>query len=313
MMRYRMKITIKDIMINIKLRNKKFDIIIKEKMINITIKTMLFILISIAAILLGAFGFVFFDVNESQNLYLFSTSSQVVAGLYGLILAGYIFSVDRMKKDVKDDDSLYDMVEILKKEFNFRVIEISIVCFLTILLSALSIVVKTDGVNENFHNMLFNETVIIYIVTVFLIINFVIKVLDPRKITKISEAGRGKDDSGDLAEYLKDYNAIQNIVISTANRIIGYNSDNIDIGYNKYIKKDNGYKPQIFQALKILLSKEIISKDIEKDINSVRQYRNFAVHSDVLFVSKEMTIEISKVLEAIETLVNEYNLKTYEM
>lgn len=79
-------------------------------------------IIEIIFIILSSYGFFlsvskisYFELNENQVLYLYSTGAQVIAGLFGLTLAGYIFFNDRLEKEVQADESLYDAVETLKR------------------------------------------------------------------------------------------------------------------------------------------------------------------------------------------------------
>ena len=68
-----------------------------------------------------------FRLNENQILYLFSTSSQVLAGIYGLTLTGFIFFRNELSREEQEDETLADAVESLKARY-FRLL-----AFITIL------------------------------------------------------------------------------------------------------------------------------------------------------------------------------------
>ncbi|WP_152903193.1 hypothetical protein [Stutzerimonas stutzeri] len=54
-------------------------------------------------------------LNENQILYLFSTSAQVLAGVYGLTLTGFIFFRNELSREELEDETLVEAVESLKK------------------------------------------------------------------------------------------------------------------------------------------------------------------------------------------------------
>src|SRR3546814_11451832 len=50
-------------------------------------------------------------LNENQILYLFSTSAQVLAGVYGLTLTGFIFFRNELSREELEDETLVEAVE----------------------------------------------------------------------------------------------------------------------------------------------------------------------------------------------------------
>ena len=59
-----------------------------------------------------------------------STCSEVLAGLYGITLTGYIFFADRFKDTSREDESLYDAVQALLIRYNHLAGFISLMCLL---------------------------------------------------------------------------------------------------------------------------------------------------------------------------------------
>ena len=56
-------------------------------------------------------------LNENQVLYLYSTSAQVLAGVYGLTLTGFIFFRNELSREEFEDDTLTEAVESLKSRY----------------------------------------------------------------------------------------------------------------------------------------------------------------------------------------------------
>lgn len=61
-----------------------------------------------------------------------ATSAEVIAGLYGLTLTGYIFFLDRLQQKAEDDEMLEDIIALLKKRYHNMVLILSGTCFVAI-------------------------------------------------------------------------------------------------------------------------------------------------------------------------------------
>lgn len=79
----------------------------------VIISLLLFIFLGAISTVVGS-QFPVLRLNENQILYLFSTSAQVLAGIYGLTLTGFIFFRNELSREEFDDDTLTDAVESLK-------------------------------------------------------------------------------------------------------------------------------------------------------------------------------------------------------
>ena len=265
----------------------------------------LIVLLSIGCIIFNLFKLSFITLNENQVLYFFSTGAQVVAALFGITLAGYIFFNDRLDKEVQDDDSLYDAVEGLKKDYYKMIIKMGIICVLSIALCLLNIALYSDlGSLIKIYDYLINQASTLLLCEIFYIVIFIIKVTDPNKILKISSEMKSKigdtfDTTGDFGEFLKNYNQLEKKILTIADMII---SGNDKVALNN--RRD--YRPQIFQALNILISKEIMDKVLTEEIDSMRQYRNYVVHSIEPTVDGKTCQRIIELNNKVGELINKY-------
>ncbi len=73
-------------------------------------------ILQILMILDCMFPLIEYEVEAVSNVM--STCSEVVAGLYGITLTGYIFFADRFQNTSKEDESLYDAVQALLIRYN---------------------------------------------------------------------------------------------------------------------------------------------------------------------------------------------------
>ena len=64
-------------------------------------------------------------LNENKILYLFSTSDQVVAAIYGLTLTGLIFFRNELRWEEAEDETLADVLESLKHRYFVLMIFVS--------------------------------------------------------------------------------------------------------------------------------------------------------------------------------------------
>jgi hypothetical protein len=85
------------------------------------------------------------SLNESQILYLYSTSSQVLAGVYRLTLTGFIFFRNELSREEFEDDTLTDAVESLKSRYFKILIFITILSICTLILS--NVVISLENRN----------------------------------------------------------------------------------------------------------------------------------------------------------------------
>lgn len=229
----------------------------------------------------------FLLLNENQILYTYSTSAQVIAGLYGLTLTGYIFYNDKLSKLFQEDESLYDVVERLKTQNYIHIVFLGVGCLLSIGLS-LFVLNTQEFLNSSGFSFLLNETMIIVVTEIILIIIFSCSMANPNSIEKankqlLEESDYKKADSekGSLEDFLTNYNAIEKNIFKLGEKFYYHTAL-----YQDYYQK-NKNRPGILSYLKLLLSQEVLDQELFYNINELRKYRNSTVHSDYPNVSAE--------------------------
>lgn len=226
-----------------------------------------------------------------------STCSEVVAGLYGITLTGYIFFADRFQNTPKDDESLYDAVQALLLRYNHMAGMISLLCLVCIVCGE-GIVLYGDNtlLPQWLYRFLINETLLFFIWTFNFILYFVISVLDPHKVSRISTQKKTKlsDDktAGDPEEFMASWVGIEENLwalheklISTVRFVPGAGSKN---------------KPRIIHTLEVLRNYGRISQGLWRKLDKLRQYHNLALHDPTMSVSQEMCTLAREVLAELE-------------
>ncbi|PTV62581.1 hypothetical protein [Pseudomonas putida] len=79
------------------------------------------------------------ELNENQIMYLYSTSAQVVAAVFGLTLTGYIFFRGELNREAQNDPTLADSVNRLESRYFQQLAMITALVMATILFATLVI------------------------------------------------------------------------------------------------------------------------------------------------------------------------------
>jgi len=221
------------------------------------------------------------EVEAVSNVM--STCSEVVAGLYGITLTGYIFFADRFQNMSKEDESLYDIVQALLIRYN-RMAGIISVMTLVCVVFCEGIVFYGDNtvLPQLLWRFLVDETLLFFFWTFNVILYFVISVLDPQKISRISAQKRDKlsdsRETGDLQQFLNDYNAIEAQLMALMENLL---ATSLPI-------PGRGRRPIAVYNLETLRNYSRISHVLWRKLERLRQYHNMTLHDPNLTVSKEI-------------------------
>lgn len=122
-----------------------------------------------------------------------------------------------------------------------------------------------------------------YFLTFDLILDFVISVLDPHKVSRISSQKKAKlsedKDIGDPEKFLEDWAAIEEILQALHKKLIR----------NVHLVPGAGKnKPQIVHTLERLRNYGRISSTLWRKLDKLRQYLNLTLHDPGMNVSQEI-------------------------
>lgn len=213
-----------------------------------------------------------------------STCAEVLAGLYGITLTGYIFFSDRFQNTSKEDESLYDAVQALLLRYNHMAGIISLMCLVCIVLGEGIVLYGTNTLlPDGLHRFWINETLLLYFLTFDFILYFVISVLDPHKVSRISSQKKAKisEDTavGDPDAFLEDWAAIEEKLQVLREKLIR------DV---RLVPGAGKNKPQIVHTLEILRNYNRISGSLWRKLDKLRQYHNLTLHDPNMTVSQEI-------------------------
>lgn len=226
------------------------------------------------------------------------TGAEVVAGMYGLTLTGYIFFLDRLQQKADDDEMLEDIITLLKKRYHNMVLVLSVTCFFMIVSAFTFIIYNADSalISDSIYRFWGCESVFMACSTLLFNIYFVIIIVDPDKIPRVSLQYKQKLSSSDrelgsLQAFLQDYEDIENLMIEKS---AGLAVSQIGTNPWKAIKHLNGK-----ERIEI---RKLLDDPLLKDLTVIGQYYNYMVFSQELTVTKEICDKAKSVKEKLANL-----------
>lgn len=223
---------------------------------------------------------------------------EVIAGLYGLTLTGYIFFLDRLQQKAEDDELLEDIIVLLKKRYHNMVLFLSGICFVVILLAFSFMIYNTEcGIlSDKIYYFWGYETLLLLFVTLLFNIYFVIIVVDPDKIPRTSLQYKQKLSSSDselgsLQEFLQDYEDIEELLRTKSE---GLAISHIGTNPWRAVRHLNGR--ELVEIYKI------ISAPLLKKMTKLGQYYSYMIFSQEMTVTKEMCDMAKEVKIELEEL-----------
>lgn len=253
--------------------------ILKSKGFTLKIKIIFFVVLLLLNGLCSLFIEPIIMLTENQILYLMSTMAQVIAGLFGLVLAAYAIIDPKLKAEAESDDIVKESLDILRKRYFDNIILLSIFCASTIF-SCLLALGCFETIPNDYIPTLLNQSVLLCVISVIFFLVFGCSLLNPNTLSDMNskalkEVNNEYDDADlQLRPFIEFYNRLESLIFSFALEL-----ENRDLNYPKYDNKGRPMRMQIFQALSILKMHEIINNDAFTKLNELRRYRNALVHS----------------------------------
>jgi len=223
-----------------------------------------------------------FTLNENQILYLFSSASQVIAAIFGLIITGYIFLRNELDRKADKDETLEEVILLLKSEYFGSIIGISITTIVSIALCFLTIAAETHDF-RTLLSYLINISVATILTTLFIIVSFVIRILNPKSIEIASNKLRENttqdkaNESGSLEEFLKNFNQIDYILEKYGTTLLYSDITDYESAKRKRVAKT--------KLVYILFNEQKIDNDLKNNLIELISLRNSLVHGTDLYVS----------------------------
>lgn len=241
-------------------------------------------------------------LNENQVLYLFSTSSQVIAAVYGLTLTGFIFFRNELSREEFEDETLTEAVETLKQRYLALLMFITILVILTILAANLAISLEA-GEGPGRSVLVINLGQSAFVTSLAAIAYFMFDVLSPHSIEIASRTLQDKVDptrtqrtEGGLEEFLRNYNQIELLLVEAGQAFQTPAAASPAKGSPRRISNA--------RLAEMLFRAERIRKDLFRRIRELNTLRNSIIHGAEPVVSEELVQMSREVLQELRVALN---------
>ncbi len=258
------------------------------------------LLLSLTTSLWGATRNLIF-LNESQILYLFSTSAQVLAGVYGLTLTGFIFLRNELSREELEDETLADAIDSLKHRYYALLIFITILVLATFALSNLAISSESSD-RHMLNTVMINSGQSFFAASLAAISYFIFDIASPKRIEVASKALQDIVDpthavstKGSLEDFLRNYNQIEMLLAD-----YGLSSSLTTASYSA---KSNR-RPSNARLAEILVRNERISKSLFTRIRDLITLRNSIIHGADPVVSPNLVETSRQVLDELRNALS---------
>lgn len=267
----------------------------------IGLSILLFLLLTLGATVTALSGHAI-SLNETQIMYLFSTSAQVIAAIYGLTLTGFIFFRNELSREEFEDATLADAVENLKARYFFLLVFITILVSLTILLANLEICYERSG-RAHLNTLIINAGSSAFLTSLIAIAYFIFDVISPKRIERASKTLQSKVDpsvvgqtKGSLEEFLRNYNEIEMLL------------ENVGKSYQEIVVSayEKRYPRRLSNSrlAEILLRSERIDKPLFDKLRELIMLRNSIIHGAEPIVSQGIVEVSSGVLQRLRAALD---------
>ncbi|MBV4489783.1 hypothetical protein [Pseudomonas oryzicola] len=163
-----------------------------------------------------------FELNENQIMYLYSTSAQVIAAVYGLTLTGYLFFRSELLREARNDETRAVSIEKVEGRYLKQLIVITLLVGLTIILT--NLIIAQEGAKSTLLlTALMNTAQTSFAISFAAISVFVLDVVTPHNVEAASQAIQNEIDpghslhntEGSLENFLRIYNEIERVLVDT--------------------------------------------------------------------------------------------------
>lgn len=264
--------------------------------------TALFVVMSILSTSIGLSPLAT-KLNENQILYLFSTTGQVIAAVYGLTLTGFIFFRNELSREELEDETLAEAVEALKERYFVLLAFITLLVLLTIFLANLAIAREAAGPTLG-NAAIINAGQAAFATSLLAVAYFVFDVISPRRIEKASrrlqdevDPFRSEKSKGSLEEFLTNYNQIEALLNAAGHPYQQSVAVSIDRGRPRHISNT--------RLAEILYRNERIDKLLFAHLRELITLRNSIIHGAEPIVSEQAVAMSRDVLQWLRNALGE--------
>lgn len=223
-----------------------------------------------------------------------STCAQIIAGLYGITMAGYTFFLSRIDALMASDATLDYIVSSVKRRFKYLIWYITFNVLMTLFISIFLMYcpVPTESDHAFYYRLFCNEFVLSLGFSIVLILYYSILVIDPNCMEK--EAAKLKKKfsrpigpAGNTAEFIALYD-----------RIEAHCNQMLPASVLNQIHENKGKRFEY--TIELLFEQNILAAPLVHDLKRIHRYYECVVNCTPMTVTQEMCLLAKRVLTFLE-------------
>lgn len=232
--------------------------------------------------------------GEERFLSIVGTCAEIIAGLYGITMAGYTFFLSRMDALTATDTTLDYVVASVKTRFKYLVWYITITFAVTLFTSIILMYYPASSalISDFFYRLVCNEFILFLSFTAALILYYSVNVIDPKCLEKEAVRLQKKlsprlGPQGSAAEFIALYDQIEqrcNAMVPEA--VLHQLHENKGKRFSHTIELLYELKPKLRPML--------------PDLTRVHRYYECMVNSPSMAASQEICVLARRILSFLE-------------
>lgn len=232
--------------------------------------------------------------EHSALMTIISCCAQIIAGLYGITLAGYTFFLSRIDALMASDATLDYIVSSVKLRFKRLIWYITATVGITLFISIFLMYypVSSGAIADYLYRVICNEFVLFLVFSISLILYYSVGVVDPNCLEKEAQKLKRKLGGrlslpGNAVEFISLYDRIQQ-------RCIAMLPENVV----SQIQENKGR--QFEYTIALLQEQGALMPALLGEIRRIHRYYECAINCSPMSVSQEMCVLARKVLGSLE-------------
>lgn len=264
------------------------------KVMSFHIMTIVTVVSHVLVFLLSTKGSLFPGADAMMSII--ETCAQIIAGLYGITMAGYTFFLSRIDALMASDTTLDHVVGSIKNRFKYLIWYITSNVLVTLFISIFLMYCPVPAEDEQafFYRLFCNEFVLSLGSSIVLILYYSVLVIDPNCVEKEAaklkkKLSRPMGPAGSVTEFISLY-------------------DRIEVRCNEMLPKNvlgqiHENKGKRFEyTIELLQEQNPLVRPLIGDLNRIHRYYECVVNASPMSVTREMCDLARRVLGFLEQL-----------
>lgn len=234
--------------------------------------------------------------GEDTFMSIIGTCAEIIAGLYGITMAGYTFFLSRIDALTSTDATLDYVVASVKARFKYLIWFITFNVLMTLFISIFLMYcpVPTEENHVFFYRLFCNEFVLSLGFSIVLILYYSVLVIDPNCLEKEAaklkkKISRPVGPAGSAAEFISLYDKIE----ARCNEMLPRN----------VIHQIHENKGKRFEySIELLDEQHLLVKPLIQDLTRIHRYYECMINCTPLSVTQEMCLLARHVLTYLDQL-----------